>query len=93
MLGTIPESHEGEAKKQTEGSPKLGHEGGEGVYELLHLHPGELRQGAEGEGEVVWGECSALLLAEETVPAILARLQAACQLGDTFLLHIAKILV
>ena len=53
MLGTIPESHEGEAKKQTEGSPKLGHEGGEGVYELLHLHPGELRQGAEGEGEVV----------------------------------------
>ena len=53
MLGTTSESHEGEAKKETEGSPKLGHEGGEGVYELLHLHPGELRQGAEGEGEVV----------------------------------------
>ena len=36
----VPDCHEGESKEEAEGAPELGHQGGQGVDQLLLLHEG-----------------------------------------------------
>ena len=43
MVAAVPDGDEGEAKEEAEGAAHLGHQGGEGVDQLLLLHEGVVR--------------------------------------------------
>ena len=53
--GAIPDSDEGEAKKQTEGSSDLGDHGGGRVQELLPLDGGVPRLGEQRKDKLIVG--------------------------------------
>ena len=53
ILQSVPEGHEGESDEEAEGSPELRHEGGQRVDQLLRLHVRPVKQGDQGEHEVV----------------------------------------
>ena len=57
---SIPKRHEGEAEEEPEGAPELGHQGGEGVDQLLGLHAGVVNS-PQPEHKVIGWEGGGLL--------------------------------
>ena len=80
----VPEGHEGESEEEAEGAPELCHQGGPGVDQLLRLHVGPVKQGDQGEDNVIRFDRSQPLLPIEGILPVEARLHAPCQLENPF---------
>lgn len=72
--GSIPESDEGEAEEETQGSSELRHQGGKGVNQLLFLHSCIVGHGVDGKDWQGGVEISFSSWSDTTVASIPARL-------------------
>ena len=88
---SVPEGDEWESKKETEGASKLRDQGRDRVDQLLRLNVGLVRDGPEGEHEVVWFERWWIRFSQDTVLPVLARLCAAGSLTDFIWVGISQL--
>ena len=81
-MDSIPDGHEGDAKKKTKSSSKLCHKGGPWIDQLFRFYQGTVGDGPQGEEEVVGDKGADLLFPHQAVLLVEARLPASRQLGD-----------
>ena len=81
-MDSIPDGHEGDAKKQTKSSSKFCHKGGPWIDQLFGFYQGAVGDCPQGEEEVVGGEGADVLFTQKAVLLVEARLPASRQPGD-----------